>query len=172
MKSDRLKAGFTRTNFNGNLRGFTLIEMAVAVGISLVIIGGVLSNYNNYNDTQKVKQAAQTLKNNLRFAQGLAFAGKKPTSGCTELEGYRVTFASTSYSVQAFCNDQGLAGEATATQLPTDVTFSPVPGTATFGVLGKGLVGDAAMTITLAGNAKTYSIQISLAGDINDLGFQ
>ena len=107
MKSDRLKAGFTRTNFNGNLRGFTLIEMAVAVGISLVIIGGVLSNYNNYNDTQKVKQGAQTLKNNLRFAQGLAFAGKKPTSGCTELEGYRVTFARDS---DVWRTGQGVSG--------------------------------------------------------------
>ena len=160
------------TQHHSNGAGFTLIEMAVAVGISLVIIGGVLSNYSNYNETQKVKQAALTLKNNLRFAQTQAVGAKKPTSGCTELKGHTVTFASTSYSVQANCADEGLAGEQTTTSLPTGVTFSPLPGTVTFGVLAQGLIGSEGVTITLSGNSKTYSIQIAVTGDINDLGFQ
>ena len=73
------------------MKGFTLIEILVAVGIAMVIVGGVIVNYNAYNDTQKVKQVAQTLKNNLRFAQAQALAGRKPTSGCTTLVGFTVT---------------------------------------------------------------------------------
>lgn len=152
------------------MKGFTLIEILVAVGIAMLIVGGVIVNYNAYNDTQNVKQAAQTLKNNLRFAQAQALAGRKPTSGCTTLIGFTVTFASGSYTIQAQCTE-GSAGEVITTTLPSVIAFSPVPTAVTFQTL-RGSIGVAAVTITLAGTTKSYQIQVSENGDMTDVGFQ
>ncbi len=153
------------------MKGFTLIELIIAVSIALLLAGFVLVNYNTYADTQKLKQAALTLKNNLRFAHSRATSGKKPANGCTELVGFRATFTGSSYSIQAVCTE-GLAGDATVTVLPAGVTFSPTPSNITFGVLTQGLLGGDGITITLTGSSKIYAIAVSVNGDMNDLGFQ
>ena len=153
------------------MKGFTFIELLVAVGLSLLLVGAIIVNYNSYNDDQKLKQAALTFKNNLRFAQTQAFSGKKPSSGCTQLIGYTVSFTSSAYTIQAKCSE-GMVGETWATPLPTGIIFSPLPSSFTFGVLSQGLLGSDAVTVTLAGSSKSYGIQVSPGGDINDLGFQ
>lgn len=150
--------------------GFTLIELIVVVSISLLAVGGLIVNYNNYNDNQKLKQAALTLKNNLRYAQTLAASAKKPASGCTQLVGYGVQFASSSYTITAQCTE-GAVGESLVTTLPAGITLSPVPSPITIDVLTRGLVPSDAVTITLVGITKSYRIQMSVSGDINDLGF-
>lgn len=151
-------------------KGFTLIELIVAIGISLLAVGGLIVNYNNYNDNQRLKQAALTLKNNLRFAQTQAVSAKKPASGCTQLVGYTVSFTSGTYAIVGACTE-GAVGDVLSVTLPSGITFSPVPSSFIFDVLNRGLVGSDAVTITLAGIAKSYRIQISSGGDINDLGF-
>lgn len=151
-------------------KGFTLIELIVTVGISLLAAGGLIVNYNNYNDNQRLKQAALTLKNNLRFGQTQAASAKKPTAGCTQLLGYTVNFTSSSYSIVALCTE-GAVGDVLSVALPTGITFSPVPSPFTFDVLNRGLIGSDAVTIILVGIAKSYRIQVLRGGDINDLGF-
>lgn len=151
-------------------RGFTLIEMLVAIGISLLVVGGLIVNYNSYNDTQKLKQSALTLKNNLRLAQTQAVASKKPSSGCTQLLRYDASFTSTGYTLSAQCT-QGQAGDVNTVVLPSGITFSPVGGTLSFSVLTGG-IGKDAVTVTLAGSTKSYAIQVASNGTINDLGFQ
>lgn len=151
-------------------KGFTLIELIVAIGISLLAVGGLIVNYNNYNDNQRLKQAALTLKNNLRFAQTQAVSAKKPASGCTQLVGYTVNFTSGSYAIVGQCTE-GAVGDVLSVTLPSGITFSPIPSSFIFDVLNRGLVGSDVVTITLAGIAKSYRIQISRGGDINDLGF-
>lgn len=151
------------------MKGFTLIEILVAVGIAMLVVGGVIVNYNAYNDTQNLKQAAQTLKNNLRFAQAQALAGRKPTSGCTTLIGFTVTFASGSYTIQAQCTD-GSAGEVKTTTLPAGVSVSPAPSALTFQVARGSIAAAATMTLTSA--TKSYIVTVSENGDITDGGFQ
>ncbi|MBI5448718.1 prepilin-type N-terminal cleavage/methylation domain-containing protein [Candidatus Gottesmanbacteria bacterium] len=150
--------------------GFTLIELIVTIGISLLAVGGLIVNYNNYNDNQRLKQAALTMKNNLRYAQTLAASSKKPTSGCTELVGYTVQFTDSTYTVVAECTE-GAVGDALSTALPSGITFSPVPASFVYGVLTRGLLSSDAVTITMVGIVKSYRIQVSTGGDINDLGF-
>lgn len=151
-------------------KGFTLIELIVAIGISLLAVGGLIVNYNNYNDNQRLKQAALTLKNNLRFAQTQAVSAKKPASGCTQLVGYTVSFTSGTYAIVGACTE-GAVGDVLSVTLPSGITFSPVPSSFIFDVLNRGLVGSDVVTITLVGITKSYRIQVSAGGDINDLGF-
>lgn len=153
------------------MKGFTLIELVVTTGVILLIAGGVVANYNNYSDNQRLKQAALTLKNNLRLVQTKAASAEKPASGCSEMVGYQVSFTSTSYSIQARCVE-GLAGSSTSTNLPAGITFSPVPAAVVFRVLTRGVASDTPLDIYLDGRIKLYRLQIEPGGDIVDLGFQ
>jgi prepilin-type N-terminal cleavage/methylation domain-containing protein len=155
------------------MKGFTLIELIVAVAISLTVTGLILVNYNTYNDTQTLKQAALTLKNNLRYAQIQALTGKKPTP-CTELLGYIVNFFNvpnnpSNYTIQAECNT-GPQGATTVVNLPGGVTFSPQPGGLRFNVLSRGTTLNSDLIIHLAGSGKQYWVQVNRNGDIDNLG--
>ncbi len=154
------------------MKGFTLIEVIVSIGISLLVVGAVIVNYNGYNDTQTLKQAALTLKNNLRFAQVKALAGEKPASNCTRLVGYEISFMAGGYTQQASCEPEGLSGEATTVTFPSSLQFNPVPSAFTFYVVSQGTNLASAVSLRLTGFGKTYIIQVSPGGDINDLGFQ
>lgn len=146
--------------------GFTLIELLVSVVIIMVVAGGVIVNYNNYNDAQKARSAVLTVKNNLRFAQARATSGEKPAIGCTELLGYRVTFGASSYTVQAQCSE-GLAGEQQSVSLGTGASFSPVPGDILFRVLSRGI--DADTTVKVTGAQRSYQFQVTRSGDMSEV---
>lgn len=156
-----------------SLQGFTLIELVVVVGILLLIGSGVIVNYNAFNENQRVKQVALTLKTNLRLAQTKALSGYKPQDPytCNELEGYTVTFTANQYSTQAKCaSPDDLQGDVTSVTLPTGITLSALPATPILEFYvnqGTNLVSD--VTITLQGQ-KRYAITVSPNGSMNDLG--
>lgn len=155
------------------MKGFTLIELLVTMGLVLLASGGAIVNYNNFNENQKIKQGALTLKNNLRLIQNKAQSGQKPFGvACTTLRGYQVTFnsSSRSYSWQAVCDPQGNVGETALASLPSGVIFESVPASLTYRVLTQGTDSDA--IITLKGMGKRFSLAISRGGDITELGFE
>lgn len=156
--------------------GFTIIELVVVVGILAVVAGGVIANYNNFNESQRIRQAALTLKTNLRLAQTNAIAGNKPTAPytCAELVSYVVAFSPTSYSIQAKCADpESLQGGIVLTALPSGITLTTVPLTAVieFNVLDQGTSVPSDLSITLSGVVKSYTILVTPNGTISDLGF-
>lgn len=146
--------------------GFTLIELLVASVILITLTGAVLVNYNNYNETQKTRQAVLTLKNNLRYAQSRAYNGEKPESGCTQLDGYLVSFASTSYTTQAQCGGTPV-DPAQQVLLTSGLSFSPIPTPMLFRVLSQGL--DSDVTITIVGLSKSFQVVVSKSGDMSEV---
>lgn len=154
-----------------NRTGFTLVEIIVSISIAMIIMGSVIVNYNEYNNRQTLKQAALTLKNNLRFAQSKAQSGEKPESNCTELTGWTVTFVGSGYAYQAQCIPQGLHANSTSVTLPSGVIFSPVPAAFTFNVLSRGTSLANTRALMLAGFNKTYRLEVSPGGDISDEGY-
>lgn len=153
-------------------RGFTLIELIVTMALLAILVSGLLASYNNYNQSERVRTGAQSVKANVRLAQSRALSGVKPASGCTELVGYTVSFTVNAYSFQALCSE-GAAGPTISLTLPAAVSFSPVPSSFTFGVLTRGLLNtENPVTITLTGFSKTYTLSIEPNGTITDNGFQ
>ncbi len=146
--------------------GFTFIELLVSVAIVMVVTGGIVANYNTYNDTQKARNAILTVKNNLRLIQSRAYNGDKPASGCSELKGYQVTFAANLYSMQASCTE-GLAGEGKTVTLESGLAFSPVPSTILFGVLSRGIASD--VTITVTGASQSFQFRVMRSGDMSEV---
>jgi prepilin-type N-terminal cleavage/methylation domain-containing protein len=157
------------------MKGFTLLEVIVSVAIALLLTGFIVANYNTYNDTQKLKQAALTLKNDLRFAQGKALSGDKPVTdppSCTQLVGYTLVFYENYYTMQPECTPEGLQAPVTQINLTTGITFSPVPSSFTFRVLSRGTSLGSPVSFILSGNNTQYGIQVSPGGDISDMGIQ
>lgn len=151
-------------------RGFTLIELIITIAVSMLLVGGAVAGYNSFNDTQVLKQAGLSLKNNLQFASVKAQAVDKPVSDCTELIGYRVTFTSSSYSIAAQCTEGALAMQTIA--LPSGFTFSPVPADITFVVLTRRLLSDTQTDIIIVGRSGSYILELNPNGNIVDLGVQ
>ncbi len=75
--------------------GFTLIEILVSSAIIVLLAGGGLAAYLDFNNRQILDTTASELKNNLRQARGWAMAGKK-FSYCGDsddrLANYKVSF--------------------------------------------------------------------------------
>lgn len=151
-------------------KGFTLIELIIVASIILLISGGVLTNYNSYNETQRLKQAAITLKSHLRLAQAKALSGAKPGINCTTFVGYRVTFTGSSYSYTPQCSNRTVDEQRSTYTLPTGVTFAAVPPSFDLSVLtGSSTV---ATNLTLTSMSRTYVLAVSVSGDITDEGLQ
>lgn len=157
-------------------RGFTLVELMLAVAITASLVGLGFVRYKDLNRTQLVKNAGLTLKNNLRDIETNSLTGIKPV-GCLAgqvLTGYRVTiFATmTQYVSTAYCD----ASPYTAVNyyLPAGLIFhEPVAGAwSTFKPLGQGVDTARRFTIRTSGtvntNTKWYSICVASNGNLRD----
>lgn len=71
-------------------RGFTLIELMVAVAIGLILVGGGLAAFRGAGAKEEIKQAGYTFQINLRLFQQKALSGEKPVGCLGDLDGYRV----------------------------------------------------------------------------------
>ncbi len=157
--------------------GFTLIELMVTIGLFMLAIGGVLANYNGFHTRQKVKQAALTFKEQLRFAQSDAVTGKKPTDitiTCNILNGYQVSFTNeTTYTVVTVCDDNALtdASEIQTYTLPSSIKIVLPATTITFQSLNGKINTGTDVSYTLTGDNVSYKITVSSSGDITDSGF-
>ena len=153
--------------------GFTLLEVLVAITTIVVVMAIASASYSRFNRKETLKQASLTLKSNLRSIQFRAINGQKPLSvSCTQLDGYTITFAASSYQYQASCTP-AQAGAAIGTiTLPRGVTFSPVPSAILYKVLGAGIDKSAVVVITMVIGTDSYILHINPNGEIVDLGLQ
>ncbi len=111
--------------------GFTLIELIVVMGVILLLTGGALAGFGNYNQSQRLKQTAKTFITDLRQAQSKATTGtRSKCSSGTIFGGYSVTFSGTDYTLNAVC-DGGNVVDRKVT-LPTGISVNANPVTFTF----------------------------------------
>lgn len=154
------------------MKGFTFIEIIVAMTISMLVIGFASVKYVDFNRTQIIKNAGATLKNNLRDTQTKAITGIRPT-GCNILDGYQVSFTPTTYATDAYCGAP--SGNSTTYTLPPNLIFNPVPGNFRFNVLAQNVT-NAPVSIfvrtsgSLTNSTKWFGICVASGGDIIDTG--
>jgi len=153
--------------------GFTLIELLVVMTIIGILFGIGVAQYTQFNRRQVLEQAAQELKNNLRWAQTKATNGEKPF-GCTVLDGYGVSFFSggsnpDTYEIRAVCG--GIEqGETKTFSLPSVIKFNPLPSPSSllFKVLAQGtdLNSDLTINLVFTGTSLQKSVGVSKNGKI------
>lgn len=164
----RLYNTHTRSGQAGN--GFSLVELLVSITVLSLIFGLAIASYSRFNRRERIKQAGQTLRTDLRYAQTRAISAQKPDSGCTTFTGMRFTFVSGGYTIAHECTE-GVVGAGDTKTLPDGVTFSPVPSAFTFLALTRRSSHSADQTLTLTNGTDSYSVQVTREGEVNDLGY-
>lgn len=108
----KLMSSLSRTVNCKVKQGFTLIELLVVITLFGITSSLITASYITFERNQRIRNAAQTLKNDLRFAQNKALAGDKgANSECpltSTLVGWYATFITTqtsSYTYAGTCKD-------------------------------------------------------------------
>ena len=113
------------------LRGFTLIELLIVISLVTIITGAVIPSFNSYIDNQGVKQAQETIKDDLRTVQNKALNGEKATvelgtpAETVEYWGIEFSQDSTTYTTFISTDQSTCNGGATRQD---EVTSRPLPG--------------------------------------------
>jgi prepilin-type N-terminal cleavage/methylation domain-containing protein len=86
-------------------RGFTLLEMLIALAIMAIIAVLILANYRQGQKTYVLSQTAQTLVGDLREAQNMAVTGAE-VSGYSQIGGFGIYINNSTnpYSYTLFLN--------------------------------------------------------------------
>ena len=150
--------------------GFSFIELLVVVGMVGLATGIGVAAYNNFNDQQKVEQAAKELASNLRFLQSNAISGIKSfgTESCganENLDGWYADITNNKYYLMCSNGDEIPASDdrlplvegADISSSPGLVRFNPVYGDTD---LRDTDLSDVLLpiTVTISGKEKTVNV--------------
>jgi prepilin-type N-terminal cleavage/methylation domain-containing protein len=161
-------------------KGFTFIELLVAMAIMGILITIATANFRDFGVRQKVDDYTRTLSSELRLIQGKAAAGvKEPPTSCTgPLTGYQVSFnvgaqgvsggntKAGGYTVYSLCPTSPNA--VSTVTFPTDesVTINRNPANAnfTFKTLQSGtdISSSSPFVITVTSGSSTKSLTITI----------
>lgn len=155
--------------------GYTLIEIMVAISISLIITWVGLAYYSAFNRRQKVEQTAQTVVADMNLAKNLALSQQKPATSCDTLKAYIFDpdlSNPPSYSIYAECINSGNPLPAYSVPVKEvtleDITLSGLT-RVRFEVLTQYVKTDGGNSLTVGKDGTTYSRQITIGeggGDI------
>ena len=120
------------------LRGFSLIELMVVIGLFGLAASVITASYVSFERTQRSKSAALQLKGDIRLVQNKAISGDKGPVGSlcqpantTTLEGWyiQVSTGDDFYTIAGDCQDLTLASgekdfESRTIKLPQGMTIS------------------------------------------------
>lgn len=176
--------------FSKKVRGFTLVEMIVTISIMLMVAGGGIAAFINFNDKQNVQVAVKNLQTLLRAAQTKAKVGENAESCRTNylpivlsLRSYRVNIdQDTNVAIlSAVCTDQKFPPygrieyiERSRINFDSNVTARIQGGgnlDVEFLTLLGGVDGAGIVEISRLGNY-TYEFEISPGGEIREGAFQ
>jgi len=164
-------------------KGFTLVELLVALGVVAIVAGVGLTNLRGRNRDERVVESAEKLKQAFLQAKSQAQSGKKDCGACgavsgvcgsgdVPLLGWRVSLWGTtppSYSILGICGAITFYtagpislsdGVAVGTVGGTSVLFTPRG-------LGTDLTGAVAVTVSATGISRSFSIQAN--GEISQI---
>ncbi|MBU0570047.1 prepilin-type N-terminal cleavage/methylation domain-containing protein [Patescibacteria group bacterium] len=91
-------------------KGFSLVELLTVISIMAVLFGLGYANYRDFQRRQHLESAVRMVKADLRLAQEMALAGRKP-AGCDLLNGYEFQLMNITgsygdqYGIDALCDN-------------------------------------------------------------------
>lgn len=157
---------------NLNQAAYTLIEVLVVSVIIMLIAGGGIAAFTNFNQRQRVLTGAKELQSYLRTAQTLSRVGERPAA-CDELNGYlvRTTDLGSLKLVRILAACSGGEIETKSFTLPEGVTLEGGADLEmTFYGLHGGVAGAQVVRVT-DGESLTYEFRVTQGGEITSGDF-
>jgi len=166
-------------------KGFTLIELIVAVTIMAVLSSFGIAGFINYGQTQSLNSATQDFVTALQSAKAATASQVKPSSCASTgtFEGYQITISTASntnsYTIGPVCGGIYDTLSSRTTILPANgnisfsnittakITFHPITGTASFEPVSTNNYFDTILRESQSGSTKT--VRIYSDGRINVL---
>jgi prepilin-type N-terminal cleavage/methylation domain-containing protein len=108
------------------LPGYTLIEILIAITIIALLFLTGFASYREYSRRQELVSAVRSIRGDLRQAQEMAIASKKPSAcaAADALDGYRfVVIPPGSYQILWLCGGS-TTGVEKSVALPSGITIS------------------------------------------------
>jgi prepilin-type N-terminal cleavage/methylation domain-containing protein len=149
-------------------KGFTFIEIIIAIGIMSVLGAIIFAGFNNYRQVQTLQTSSDEVATMLNLAKSRAQSQIKPSACAGDLNGYRVVIAAPkSYELRVSCVGSGeTAISEQSKQLPANVTFSNSSSFFFLVRTGK-TIPDSGETIAVNYAGKTKTITINALGGVN-----
>lgn len=161
------------------VKGFTLIEILVAMAITVILASGTYVGFSRFNRQQNLNIARDTLYNNLSEARSNAMS--QVITRCTidqTLEGYQISFNASStphsYTTQEVCRNLSSGNLAPPQNvktviLPPNVIFGSLSGTPVmFSVLSGSVASLATITLRFVGaGGPTRTVTVNNSGVIS-----
>lgn len=157
------------------VRGYTLIEILVALTIITLLFSFGFIGYRDFSRRQALAGAAKLLQGNLRKAQQNAISGIKPAGlACDNpqtLIGYNflVLAGGSEYQIQALCTGGTIVTDDITLSNSLTLTSLPSPNPILFRILGLGTNitnSSTSITLTQSLTGNTVIINIGNGGDI------
>jgi len=166
--------------------GFTLIELLVVIVIASFLTGGALATFNRFNEREKLKAAALTIKTVLREIQTQVLAAEKDPIAC---QAKTLDYWCADLLSKTTYGHCGGEDPLTSTNfgikkidLPTSVTlsfYSPEVGNPEdtnraiirFKPMTQGVENGSIICLSSSGSNQKYKLQVSTSGEIADFGF-
>ena len=144
---------------NQRVSGFTVLELMVAIGIAMVVLGIAIPSFTAWLPTLRLSSAARQVATDLQVARMKAISQNVK---------YRLNFVTaTSYTFEKDADNNGVfdsPAESGPFSLPEGITVGATGGTSEFQPRG---TASAASTITLRnGNNETKTVQVAIVGRV------
>jgi prepilin-type N-terminal cleavage/methylation domain-containing protein len=166
-----LRSSCYETGFKVQSVGFTLIELLVTTSLSLILAGGALAAYNNFNSQQGFIQTSKNVIADFERTRSKSLAGEKPAT-CASLLGHRIRGSASSsiYFLSIRCGGASPEVEIEQKNLPSGYTFAD-----TFDLLfpphpSPLSTTDQTINIVKTGDSRVYRLIIGTNGVIQDVG--
>lgn len=145
------------------VKGFTVVELLVVVGIMVLLSGGAIVAYVRFTERRQAVSDAQEVAQYLRMVQKKAFSVEVPV-GCTDVQNYAVTLTSSSVSTNVICRLGSVSNYLPA--LNSSSTLSPT-GPITFRTRLGGAQIASPVTVSTCRNGIRHNITVNLNGMID-----
>lgn len=171
-----------------NNQGFTLIEILVVTTISLLLAGGALAGFLEFNERQQLQTKAKELQTLFRSAQVKARSGEgagdcRALNPVSQLRGYQVVYStnSTTATLLRVCKEVASANYTTTAISEVDLTTAPASEAFQLEFLalkGGVIISDdqtisapTELEISLTGSNNTYDFAVTNTGEITQGAF-
>lgn len=155
---------YLKNKYKASQLGFTLIELLVTITIMMLMLGGGLVAYVNFNEKQTVVSSVKTVQTALRSAQIKAKNGEKPP-GCGILDAYQIYIGANTNEILIRPICDGTVQPTYDSVFFTDGVAASSTVDMRFKILTSGV--DGAGEITLARNDYVYTFSVTQTGEIS-----